>query len=30
LLRQALDAGLMPYRSVLGGKQPKGVVNCRD
>jgi 4-hydroxybutyrate CoA-transferase len=30
LLRQAIDAGFMPYRSALGGKQPKGVVNCRD
>lgn len=30
LLRQAVDAGFMPYKATLGTKPPKGVINCRD
>jgi 4-hydroxybutyrate CoA-transferase len=30
LLRQAVDAGFMPYQSTLGDKPPRGVLNCRD
>jgi 4-hydroxybutyrate CoA-transferase len=30
LLKQAVDAGFMPYRSALSGKPLKGVINCRD
>jgi 4-hydroxybutyrate CoA-transferase len=30
LLRQAVDAGFIPYRDTATGKSPRGVINCRD
>jgi acyl-CoA hydrolase len=30
LMRQAVEAGFVPYRNVIGDKPPKGVINCRD
>ena len=30
LMRQAVDAGFVPYRHTAGDKLPRGVINCRD
>jgi acyl-CoA hydrolase len=30
LMRQAVDAGFIPYRNAVGDKLPRGVINCRD
>ena len=30
LMRQAVDAGFVPYRDVTGDKLPRGVIHCHD